>query len=93
MGSMKTPITDHKHLGQSCSFCLFCIIKEQVKMIKAFLIEGSNTIFHSLTFSREVLKIEGVAGGFQTSRGTLRMLMNDKIIFDRYYCINSTKTL
>ena len=28
---------------------------------------------------REVLK---------TSRGTLRMLMNDKIMFDRYYCIN-----
>ena len=25
------------------------------------------------------------------SRGTLQMLMNDKIMFDRYYCINSTK--
>ena len=34
-------------------------------------------IFHSLTFGR--------------SRGTLRMLMNDKFMFDRYYCINSTK--
>ena len=32
-------------------------------------------IFHSLTFAR--------------SRGNLRMLMNDKIMFDRYYCINS----
>ena len=37
---------------------------------------------------REVLKIEGVARGFQPCRGTLRMLMNDKIMFDRYYCIN-----
>ena len=40
---------------------------------------------------REVLKTEGEARGFQPSRGTLRMLMNDKIMFDRYYCINSTK--
>ena len=51
-------------------------------------------IFHSLTFarSRGKLKTEGEARGFQPSRGTLRMLMNDKIMFDRYYCINSTKT-
>ena len=40
---------------------------------------------------REVLKTEGEARGFQPSRGTLQMLMNDKIMFDRYYCINSTK--
>ena len=40
---------------------------------------------------REVLKIEGEARGFQPPRGTLWMLMNDKIMFDRYYCINSTK--
>ena len=38
---------------------------------------------------REVLKTEGEARGFQPSRGTLRMLMNDKIMFDRCYCINS----
>ena len=40
---------------------------------------------------REVLKSEGVARGFQPSRGTLRMLMNDKIMFARYYRINSAK--
>ena len=40
---------------------------------------------------REVLKTEGEARGFQPSRGTLRMLMNDKIMFDCYYCINSAK--
>ena len=40
---------------------------------------------------REVLKTEGEARGFKPSRGTLRMLMNDKIMFDRYYCINSAK--
>ena len=40
---------------------------------------------------RAVLKTEGEARGFQPSRGTLRMLMNDKIMFDRNYCINSTK--
>ena len=40
---------------------------------------------------REVLKTEGEARGFQPSRGTLRMLMNDKNMLDRYYCINSTK--
>ena len=40
---------------------------------------------------REVLIIECEAQGFQPSRGTLRMLMNDKVMFDRYYCINSTK--
>ena len=38
-----------------------------------------------------MLKTEGEARGFQPSRGTLRMLMNDKVVFDRYYCINSTK--
>ena len=36
---------------------------------------------------REVLKILV----FNTSRGTLQMSMNDKNMFDRYYCINSTK--
>ena len=40
---------------------------------------------------REVLKTEGEARGFQPTRGTLRMLMNDKIMFDRYNCINSAK--
>ena len=40
---------------------------------------------------REVLKTEDEARGFQPSRGTLRMLMNDKIMFDRYYCINLAK--
>ena len=40
---------------------------------------------------REMLKTEGEARGFQPSRGTLRKLMNDKIMFDRYYCINSAK--
>ena len=34
---------------------------------------------------REVLKTEG------ETRGTLRMIMNDTIMFDRYYCINSAK--
>ena len=38
-------------------------------------------IFHPLTFAS--------SRGFQPSRGTLRMLMNDKIMFDRYYFINS----
>ena len=40
---------------------------------------------------REVLKTEGETLGFQASRETLRMSMNDKIMFDRYYCMNSTK--
>ena len=40
---------------------------------------------------REVLKTEDEARGFQPSWGTLRMLMNDKFMFDRYYCINSLK--
>ena len=33
--------------------------------------------------SREVLKTEGEARAFQPSRGTLRMLLNDKNMFDR----------
>ena len=40
---------------------------------------------------REMLKTEGEARGFQQSRGTLQMLMNDKIMFDRYNCINLAK--
>ena len=38
---------------------------------------------------REVLNTEGEA--FQPSRVTLRILMNDKIMFDRKYCINATE--
>ena len=52
-------------------------------------IEGSNMIFHSLTFARSREKASPSV--FNTSLGTLRMLINDKIMFDRYYCINSTK--
>ena len=48
-------------------------------------------IFNIRKVPREVLIPEGEARGFQPSRGTLRMIMNEKIIFDRYYCINSTK--
>ena len=40
---------------------------------------------------REMLKAEGEARGYEPSRVTLRMLMNDKIMFDGYYCINSAK--
>ena len=57
-------------------------------------IEGSNMIFHSLTFARShwgSVENRGEARGFQPSRGTLRMLMNDKIMFVRYYCMNSAK--
>ena len=42
---------------------------------------------------RKVSREAFFALGFQPSRGTLRMLMNNKIMVDRYYCINSTKTL
>ena len=62
-------------------------------------IEANNTrgIRHDFPFinirkvPREVLKTKGEARGFQPSRGTLRVLMNEKIMFDRYYCINSAK--
>ena len=53
-------------------------------------------IYHSLTFARsreKCLKTEGEARGFQPSQVTLRMLMNDKIMFDRYYCINLEQTI
>ena len=44
--------------------------------------------------SGEVLKSEGEARGFEhfPSR-TLRMLINDKIMSDRYYCINKKMSL
>ena len=51
-------------------------------------------IFHSLTFARsrgKCSKPRAKPEVLQTSRGALRMLMNDKIMFDRYYCLNSTK--
>ena len=40
-------------------------------------------VFHSSTFARSRGKC------FHPSRGTLQLLMNDKIMFDHYYCINS----
>ena len=68
-------------------------------MSSTFVCEDNNTrgIKQDFTFinirkvPREVLKTEGEARGFQRSRRTLRMLMNNKIMFDRYYCINSAK--
>ena len=62
------------------------------KGLERLTLERSNIIFHSLIFARsrgKGLKTEGESRGFQPSRGTLRMSMNDKIMFDRYYCINS----
>ena len=61
------------------------------KQQKIFNIRGIKHDFPFINICmvpREVLKTEGEARGFQPSRGTLRMLMNDKIMFDRYYCIN-----
>ena len=83
----------------------FCICKNSFSHDAAHLIytcmlslrlfkRGIKHDFSSINIrkvSREVLKTEGEARGFQPSRGTLRMFMNDKIMFDRYYCINSTK--
>ena len=65
----------------------------------SFIFSGTpcRGIKHDLPFinirkvPREVLKTEGEARGFQPSRGPLRMLMNDKNMFDRYFCINSAK--
>ena len=51
--------------------------------------ENSRGIKHNFPFinirkvPREVLKTEGEARGFQSSRGTLRMLMNDKILLHK----------
>ena len=59
------------------------------------LVWGSNMIFHSLTFARSrgrCWKPRANPEVFNISRGTLWMLMNDKIMFDRYYHINSKKT-
>ena len=66
-------------------------------LFRGLFIGLNRGIKHDFPFSnirkvpREVLKTEGVARGFQPSRGTLRISMNDKIMFDRYYCINSAK--
>ena len=52
-------------------------------------------IFHSLTFARSrgrCWKPRAKPEVFNISRGTLQMLMNDKTMFDCYYCINSKKT-
>ena len=57
-----------------------------------FLIRGIKHDFPLINICkvpRKVLKTEGEARGFQPSRGTLRMLMNDKTMFDRYYLLFS----
>ena len=72
-------------------------IEKQKKKQGAYLMIFDRGIKHDFPFinickvPREVLKTKGEARGFQPSRGTLQMLMNDKIMFDRFYCINSTK--
>ena len=60
------------------------IIKSLILVIQ--LIEGSNIIFHSLTFTRS----QGPEGSVENP-GVANVIMNDKIMFDCYYCINSTK--
>ena len=49
-------------------------------------------IFHSLTFARSRGSVEnrGRSPRFSTFPRDLANV-NDKIMFDRYYCINSTK--
>ena len=42
-------------------------------------------IYHSLTLQGPERSVE--------NQVTLRMLMNDKIMFDRYYCINLEQTI
>ena len=74
-----------------------CTIQSAIS--KHFIENCKRGIKHDFPFintckvPREVLKTEGEARGIQPTRGILRMLMNGKIMFDRYYCINSTKTL
>ena len=49
-------------------------------------------IFYSLTFARsrgKSLKPRAKPEVFNTYRGTLPMLTNDKIMFDKYCCIKS----
>ena len=66
---------------------------KKYKKIKTLKENINRGIKHDFPFinickvSREVLKTEGEG----RARGKLQMLMNDKIMFDRYYCINSTK--
>ena len=75
-----------------------CMIQPFAGLVRAWgVIHINRGIKHDFPFinirkvPRAVLKTEGVARGFQPSRGTSRMLMIDKIMIDRYYCINSAK--
>ena len=49
-------------------------------------------VFHALTFARSrgrCWKPRPKAAAFNTSKGTWRMLMHWKTMFDRYYCIKT----
>ena len=87
-------------LGLKC----FTSSLKNLKLYPREVLKTEGEAINSRKVPREVLKTEGEAinsrkvprevlktEGFQHSRGTLRLLMNDKILFDRYYCINSTK--
>ena len=77
-----------------CSKTSFQTLKPMIYLPKYFFnrrIKNDFPFINIRKVPREVLKTEGEAGGFQPSRGTLQMLMYDKIMFDHYYCINSTK--
>ena len=75
--------TTDKTMGKNCEIHIFDA-RDPNQMSKYFelnkggysAIEGSNIILPSV---------------FNTSLGTLQMLLNDKFMFDRYYYINSTK--
>ena len=81
---------------KNATLFVFEYFRQHILLTQLYLNRG---IKHDLPFinirkvPREVLKTEGEARGFQSSGGTLRMLMNGKIMLDRYYCINSTKAL
>ena len=68
-------IPDHTYNGKNGNWQF--LLSHSVNLDFLSAIGGSKMIFHSLTFAR--------------SRGTLRMLMNDKIMFDLFHFINSTK--
>ena len=92
-GNIYAILISHK-MSQNENNCVFLTLRLSRILMNHFRplnrgIKHDFPFFNICKVPRDVLKTEGEARGFQPSRGTLRMLMNDKIIVDRYYCINS----
>ena len=88
LSERKCHLGDKLDVGDEMQYLLICPFFSDERIKHIIGIKHDFSFINIRKVPREVLKTEGEAEVFNIFRGTLRMLMNNKIMLDRYYCIN-----